>query len=178
MNLPFFRFHPEPLKTAAIVAEKITCECCGRDSEFKYEGPFYSEEDIEELCAECIARGEASKKFKGEFVDLESIERNCGDAVDPKLIDELVHRTPGFSGAQQERWIFFNGVPGVYEGDFCRVNAPFMTDDFWIRVKEFNEIRGQKEFEDLKNGTLLGGVSLHVFKDLNSDKRTAYFDYT
>ena len=66
-----------------------------------YTGPFYAVEDIEYLCPECISSGEAARKYDGGFQDDCSVD----DGVeDPARLDELIHRTPGYSGWQQEYW--------------------------------------------------------------------------
>ena len=43
----------------------------------------------------------AASKFDGEFQDPESTDR----VSDPDKLDELIHRTPGYFGWQQEYWI-------------------------------------------------------------------------
>ena len=43
----------------------------------------------------------AASKFDGEFQDPESTDR----VSDPDKLDELIHRTPGYCGWQQEYWI-------------------------------------------------------------------------
>lgn len=63
-ELPFFKYYPDPLKTGEFETdETVTCECCGKETDVYYTGPFYSVEDIEYLCPECIANGKASKKY-------------------------------------------------------------------------------------------------------------------
>ena len=66
-------------------------------------------EDIEYLCPECIASGEAARKYDGSFQDDCSVD----DGVEnPAQLDELIHRTPGYSGWQQEYW-------RAHCGDYC-----------------------------------------------------------
>ena len=43
----------------------------------------------------------AASKFDGEFQDPESTD--C--VSNPDKLDELIHRTPGYCGWQQEYWI-------------------------------------------------------------------------
>jgi hypothetical protein len=66
-------------------------------------------EDIECLCPECISSGEAARKYDGSFQDDCSVD----DGVeDPARLDELIHRTPGYCGWQQEYW-------RTHCGDYC-----------------------------------------------------------
>ncbi|MDE6313971.1 MAG: CbrC family protein [Lachnospiraceae bacterium] len=67
-----------------------------------YEGPFYSVETIDVLCPECIATGRAAEKFDGEFQDEGATDAD--EVMDEKKTDELIHRTPGYCGWQQEYW--------------------------------------------------------------------------
>ena len=112
LGLPFFRYHPNPLETGAFKesADGVVCDCCGKTTHiFYYKGPFFSEKDMDYLCPSCIASGEAARKFDGEFQD----EYSLDDGVDdPEKLDELIHRTPGYSGWQQEYW-------RAHCGDYC-----------------------------------------------------------
>ena len=61
------------------------------------------------LCPECIANGEAARKYDGSFQDDFSLDDGVND---PEKLDELIHRTPGYSGWQQEYW-------RAHCGDYC-----------------------------------------------------------
>lgn len=88
--------------------EPVTCPCCGRDTSVIYKGPFYSVDEVENLCPDCIASGAAAEKFDGEFQDSESVD----EVDDLDKLDELIHRTPGYCGWQQEYW-------RAHCNDFC-----------------------------------------------------------
>lgn len=99
--IPQFKYHPEPLKTGAFQqGEPHTCDCCGKETDIWYEGPFYSAEDVEYLCPDCIASGAAAEQFDGAFQDCESVD----EVSDPDKLTELICRTPGYHGWQQEYW--------------------------------------------------------------------------
>ncbi len=91
LGLPTFRYHPNPLETGAFEesADGVACDS------------FYAVEDIEYLCPECISSGEAARKYDGSFQDDFSLDDGVDD---PEKLDELIHRTPGYSGWQQEYW--------------------------------------------------------------------------
>ena len=111
LDLPFFKYHPNPLATGAFTQAQyaVVCDCCGCSTHIYYDGPFYSIEDINYLCPKCIASGAAAKKFDGAFQDDCCLEP---EVLDAEKIDELIHRTPGYSGWQQEYW-------RSHCGDFC-----------------------------------------------------------
>lgn len=132
-ELPFFKYHPDPLKTGTFKTdETVVCDCCGKETDVYYTRHFYSVEDVEYLCPECIANGEASKKFKGSFQD----DCSIGEVSDEKKIDELIHRTPGYCGWQQEYWV-------AHCDDFCAFIG-------YVGAKELEELGILEEV--IKNG--------------------------
>jgi uncharacterized protein len=103
--LPKFRFHPDPLATGSVKASKKKCVCCNRSRGHIYVGPVYSEKKYSEcICPWCIADGSAHRKLAVSFHDDAEVGGNEWDSVPRQSIDEVVFRTPGFSGWQQERW--------------------------------------------------------------------------
>ena len=96
-----FKYHPEPIKTGAFKTDKaVICECCGKETDIYYSNPFFSVEEVEFLCPECIKSGKASEKFDGAFHD----SCSCDEVDDEEKLNELCARTPGYSGWQQEYW--------------------------------------------------------------------------
>ena len=107
-KLPLFRYHPDPLSTGAVKQEKITCPVCKRTRAYYYDGPFYSEEEIEKICPWCIKDGTAAYKFDGCFVDIPSESEKC----DRLKLEELCYRTPSYTAWQQADW-------PTHCNDFC-----------------------------------------------------------
>lgn len=99
---PAFRYHPDPLATGSLVESTDECERCGQARGLNYVGPTYAVEEIETICAWCIADGSAAQEFDAEFSTVDG----APDDVPATVFDEVVHRTPGFAGWQQERWLF------------------------------------------------------------------------
>ncbi|MFL6138445.1 MAG: CbrC family protein [Frankiaceae bacterium] len=113
--LPAFRYHPDPVATGSVVPEAGRCGACGKERSHRYVGPSYGDEDPPEaLCPWCIADGTAAERFGLLFTDI--LARDDWSALTAQLRDELLHRTPGFSGWQPERWLPHHGVPAVYLG--------------------------------------------------------------
>ncbi len=109
-KLPVFKYHPDPFATGVFreLEEPAACPCCGKETDVVYEGPFYCVDEVEHLCPGCIASGAAAEKYDGAFQDSESTD----EVDDPAKLDELVSRTPGYCGWQQEYW-------RAHCGDFC-----------------------------------------------------------
>ena len=68
--LPFFKYHPDPLKTGSFqrVDEPAVCPCCGEKTPVIYTGPFYAIDNVEGLCPGCIASGAAAEKDRKSVV--------------------------------------------------------------------------------------------------------------
>ncbi len=111
VQFPKFRYHPDPVKTGAFLKSDsaVVCQCCNNPTDIYYSGPFYAEEEVDILCPACIANGEAAMKYDGEFQDEYSTD---DDVDDDERLDELIHRTPGYHGWQQEYW-------RAHCGDYC-----------------------------------------------------------
>jgi uncharacterized protein CbrC (UPF0167 family) len=117
--LPAFPYHPHPVGTGSVKPSDRQCVCCGRVRGFVYAGPAYSVEELDgSLCPWCIADGSAAERFGADFSDV----LDPPNDVPPELIEQVTKRTPGFSGWQQERWLFhcsdgaaFLGVVGRSE---------------------------------------------------------------
>jgi uncharacterized protein CbrC (UPF0167 family) len=106
MTLPKFTYHPDPLSTGSIEPSSKRCMCCGEARGYIYTGPVYAVDDLSEgVCPWCIADGSVHEKFDAEFTDAAGIGGNGEwDKVSDVIRDEVAHRTPGFSGWQQEQW--------------------------------------------------------------------------
>jgi uncharacterized protein len=101
MDLPVFKYHPDPILSGSFVKSKKKCECCGKKRGYIYTASAYCEEDLEEaLCPWCIADGSAHGKFYATFVD----EAAFPDDVPAAVVEEIAQRTPGYSSWQSEQW--------------------------------------------------------------------------
>ena len=101
-DLPAFKYHPDPVSTGAVVARQITCMCCGEARDHAYVGPAYSDEELDPLCPWCIADGSAAMQYDCEFTDVD----DAPESVPQPVRNAVSTSTPGFSGLQQERWLF------------------------------------------------------------------------
>ncbi|MCH1923526.1 CbrC family protein [Shewanella sp. C32] len=114
MELPFFKYHPHPLATRAIVKSDLSCECCGEARGYIYTASFYTAEQIDHICPWCIASGEAAKKYQGSYVD----DYPLLDANVPlEIVNEVCERTPGYHSWQQEIWQSHCGTACEFHGD-------------------------------------------------------------
>lgn len=173
LGLPFFRYHPNPLETKAFQhsSEDMVCNCCGKTTHVYYDSPFYSVEEINCLCPECISSGEAARKFDGAFQDETYLEKGVHDL--PKL-DELIHRTPGYSGWQQEYWrthcgdfCAFIGYVGVRELRALGLLDEVLDDPTW----------NNQDKEMILNSVNGGHIQCYLFKCLHCGRHLVWFDF-
>ncbi|MGA5290230.1 CbrC family protein [Streptomyces pseudogriseolus] len=100
-DLPFFRYHPDPLATGSIRASAGTCACCERGRGWVYTAAFYTAHDVTgPFCPWCIADGSAAERFEGDFADSYGL-----DGVSEDVLHEVTRRTPGFSAWQDPHWL-------------------------------------------------------------------------
>lgn len=172
LDLPFFKYHPNPLATGAFTQAQyaVVCDCCGCSTHIYYDGPFYSIEDINYLCPNCIASGAAAKKFDGDFQDDGCLEPKVLDA---EKIDELIHRTPGYSGWQQEYWCShcgdfcaFMGYVGAAELKALGVLDEVLDDPQW----------SEEEKDLIKTSVNGGSLQCYLFKCLHCGKHMVWMD--
>ena len=101
MDLPTFRYHPDPIASGSVKASDAICVCCKQAKGYVYAGPVYAEADYEEtICPWCIADGSAHESLDSTFVDSEAL----GNDVPADVIVEITARTPGYASWQAEQW--------------------------------------------------------------------------
>lgn len=120
MTLPDFKYHKDPVGSE--VFEKYSGECpvCSKAQGWKYVGPYYCYEDVENICPWCISSGAAYKKYALSFVDEQGPEKLDDDAK----LDELIHRTPGYFSAQGDPW-------PAHCNDFCKL----LGKTSWVEIE-------------------------------------------
>ena len=168
-----FKYHPDPLATEIFKNDKtITCECCGKETDVYYVGPFYTTSNAKRFCPECVSSGKAAEKFSGEFQDSESTD----EVSDPAKLDELIHRTPGYCGWQQEYWL-------AHCDDFCA----FLGYPEWDELEErglaeeveetYREDLCGVDFEDASEYLKNNSCGCYLFRCLHCGKHFIYIDF-
>jgi uncharacterized protein len=113
--LPYFRYHPDPIRTGAIVANDKVCMCYDRVRGFIYVDPVYSTNDLDEsLCPWCIADGSEATKLDASFADSYPLQRA---GIPKEVIEEVNLRTPGYVSWQQEHWLSHCNDACEFHGD-------------------------------------------------------------
>ena len=164
---------PKMLETGAFEESTtgVVCDCCGKETHIFYTNPFFSVEDIAYLCPECIANGEAARKYDGSFQDDFSLDDGVDDL---EKLDELIHRTPGYSGWQQEYWrahcgdyCAFLGYVGARELRALGALEDVLDDPMWDE-----EQKGM--IRESVNG---GHLQCYLFQCLHCGKHLVWMDF-
>lgn len=188
--LPYFKYHPEPIKTGAFITDDtVICDCCGKETNIYYEGPFFSVDDIEALCPWCIADGSASEKFEGDFQDLSSVEgilstydsngeySGYQSGVPKENLEELIRRTPGYQGWQQEHWLTHCGDLCAFIGYVGWEDIADKLDGFVSLAEDIGEIG--MNMDDLPNNlTNEGHCQGYLFKCCCCGKLRLHIDFS
>ena len=175
MDLPTFRYHPDPIATGAIKQSDAVCECCFQARGFVYTSHIYCPQAIEAICPWCIADGSAAEKFNGLFCD-DSPLAEAG--LTEEIIVEVSHRTPGFNSWQQEVWLSCCNDACEFHGDVTVAEAATMDIDAVTRA-----CHGKRpivsQFEDFKKHYRPGGnPAIYKWVCRHCGKVQHYADFT
>jgi uncharacterized protein len=124
--------------------------------------------EIEAICAWCIADGSAAREFEAEFTTVDGAPPDVPSAV----LDEILRRTPGFAGWQQERWLFH-----------CADGAEFLgrvgIEDVVNRPTVIQSLNADGWDEDtLQYLSADGDLTGYLFRCLHCRTELAYADST
>ncbi len=173
--LPKFIYHPDPISTGAIKESDAICDCCKKARGFVYTSSLYSPEEIEAICPWCIADGSAAKKFDGMFCDDYPLVE-AGIPMD--IIDEVIHRTPGFNSWQQEVWLTCCNDACAFHGDISKKELKEMTLDSFRAVFQDNRIN-ESFLEEFKENYVPGGSpAIYKWICCKCEKIQYYADYS
>ena len=119
---------------------------CGRSRGYIYVGPVYAVDALEEsVCPWCIADGSAAARFEAIFTDDQPVPAD----VRAEIVETVTTRTPGFSGWQQEHWLYH-----------CRDAAAFMGAVGWSELQSH-----PAALDDLRRGYADAGWSAEQIEE-------------
>ncbi|MGV3721340.1 MAG: CbrC family protein [Actinomycetota bacterium] len=178
MELPAFRYHPDPVATGSIVASTDECAACKRSRGYAYTGPIYARgaSDVS-LCPWCIADGSAHAKLGASFTDEDGVG-NYGDwdEVPREVVDEIATRTPGFTGWQQERWWTHCGDAAAYLGLAGRAEVEAYGSDLIAALQTDTGLDGEEWTGYFQALDAEGSPTAYVFRCLHCAQLGGYSD--
>jgi uncharacterized protein len=152
MELPSFKYHPDPLATGSIVKRQARCDCCGEVRDFIYDGLPYNEElegDVT-ICPWCISDGRAHEKLGLEFNDPGAVggyDWALRKTVPTEIKEEVAYRTPGFCSWQQEKWLVHCNDACVFLGPSGRQEIEAIGSQELIDSLQEDIQMDEEEFE-------------------------------
>jgi uncharacterized protein len=179
MNIPAFKYHPDPLATGSVKPSETQCECCGRQRGHIYVGPVYAVEELSEcICPWCIADGSAHTKFDAEFTDSAGVGGNDESSEIPnEVVEEVAFRTPGFSGWQQEHWLCCCGDAAAFVGRAGHAELDRQWPDAIPSIRQDCGMEDDEEWEDFFSALDKdGSPTAYVFRCLHCGKHLGYTD--
>lgn len=140
MELPKFRYFPDPLGEGSIKISDKQCIVCQQNRGYIYTSYVYApREYFECICPWCITDGSAHDNLgvyfnSGDFVG----GGGMWEVVEPAIVDEITNRTPSFNGWQLEMWF-----------THCRDAAAFLGRVGYLELF----IAGQDAIEAIRDST-------------------------
>lgn len=168
---PFFRYHPDPIANGVFVEEDSpkVCQCCGKQETLICEGPFYTDEELEFICPECIANGKAAEKYDMDFCEILKRDRIKNE----KKTEELLHHNPGYYSWNGGIWLSHCNDYCIYEGQIFYeellergLEEELKNDYYWKR----------SGYEDIETTLNNRWIQLHLFTCPHCGKHLFYTD--
>ncbi len=173
MDLPKFKYHPDPIKTGAIEKTEEECECCGKQRGYRAVSTIYAIEEVETICPWCISDGSAASKFDGEFSDSHPL---LSDGIDKNIVEEVCERTPSFISWQQERWLSHCGDACEFHGDAEKSDLEALSGEELSKFLSEEYIKEEMWPEILNNYRQSGSLAVYKFKCRGCEKNKFYSD--
>lgn len=177
-SLPTFRYHLDPIGSGSVVTSVKKCKCCRKARGFIYEGPTYSEDDLDEaLCPWCIADGSAFEKYDVTFVSSEAFDEDASDDA----MNAICERTPGFNAWQTEKWPSCCGEPAAFVTpagyEQIHTKYPRLEGELMMYIVHQMEISGGAATRTLHSLQRDQSPTAFIFKCLHCDGMPAYIDW-
>ncbi|HEV8367546.1 MAG TPA: CbrC family protein [Pyrinomonadaceae bacterium] len=180
MDLPTFKYHPDPLATGSIEPSSQECLACGQARGFIYKGlPYAEQELIDAFCPWCIADGKAHEQFGAEFVDAAGVGGyGLWQPVSDEIVGEVAYRTPGFIGWQQEKWFTHCRDAGEFLGRAGKGELLAFGSEAIRAIKEeigFEDKEWEEYFASLDKE---GEPTAYIFRCRHCGALGGYSDFT
>lgn len=150
MELPKFKYHPDPVSTGSIVESEAKCVCCGEVRGYVYSVTIYGDENYDHcICPWCIADGSAHKKLGITFMNEDAVGGDVDwDRVPESVVEEITQRTPAFTGWQPEQWLTHCGDAAQFLGLAGRKELEAFGPDPVAGIKENSDLE-DAEWDDV-----------------------------
>jgi uncharacterized protein len=177
MELPTFKYHPDPISTGSIIESQAQCVCCGQMRGFVYCGPVYAIVDYDtSICPWCIADGSAHERLHAEFSDSGGVGGHHGPRLPKAIVEEVAFRTPGFAGWQQEIWMACCNDAAAFLGPAGKRELLRKWPGAIPSIRQESGIDDSYWSEYYEALNIDGGPTAYVFQCLHCRKLLGYSD--
>jgi uncharacterized protein CbrC (UPF0167 family) len=165
---PKFRYHPDPVSTGSVEKCDDACGRCGLARGYIYVGPVYCEQEpTDAICPWCIADGSAAEALDAEFSDPHPLAKAN---LDPKIIDSVTKRTPGYTTWQGEEWQACCQDACAFLGDAEQADLKSLPTDERQRLLARMGLDEEELVEIVENYQVGGSPAFYKFKCLHCGK--------
>jgi uncharacterized protein CbrC (UPF0167 family) len=153
MELPKFKYHPDPVSTGSIVESEAECACCGKARGYVNCVLVFADKEYDNcICPWCIADGSAHEKLGVTFIDEDAVGGyGDWDNVPKKVIAEITQRTPAFNAWQSEQWWTHCGDAAQFLGLAGRKELEAFGPDAVAGIKANSDLE-DAEWDDMYAG--------------------------
>jgi uncharacterized protein CbrC (UPF0167 family) len=179
MSLPKFKYHPDPVGTGHIEESDTECVCCGQARGYIYVGPVFAQDELDDsICPWCIQDGSAYEEFNASFTDEDGFTTAEGEPADlpEEVVDEVAHRTPGFTGWQQERWLACCDDAAAFIGQAGHAELKSKYRDAIPGLRAESGLDDEEWESFYQSLTKEGSPTAYVFRCLHCRQYLAYAD--
>jgi uncharacterized protein CbrC (UPF0167 family) len=180
MELPDFRYHPDPLRTGSIKESDAVCIVCKQARGYVYAlTPYGKGEYTACICPWCIADGTAHEQLQVEFNDAAAIGGwGQWSHVAPAVIEAVAYRTPGFAGWQGEMWFTHCGDAAAFLGVVGHKELLEAGPEAIAAIRQAVSYVGDDEWEPfLRSLDKNGSPTAYLFRCLHCGAYGGYADY-
>jgi uncharacterized protein len=177
-SFPKFPYHPDPRGTGFVIESAARCLACEAARGYVYTGHVASVHELQgALCPWCISDGRAARAFDARFTD---IGGELPDDVPAEVIEQITRRTPGFTGWQQEHWLYHCGDGAAFLGLVGRKELEPYPDAIEVLRHEHDEYNWPPdEVEEYLAGLDKDGQpTAYLFQCRRCGQHLAYSDFT
>src|SRR5262249_30460860 len=150
MDLPKFKYVPDPVALGVIVESGAECPCCAKSRGYAYTGIVFADKEYENcICPWCIADGSAHEKLGVTFIDDDAVGGyGAWDEVPEAVVAEITERTPVFSSWQSTQWWTHCGDAAQFLGAVGRKELEAFGSDAVAGIRTNSELE-ESAWEDV-----------------------------
>jgi uncharacterized protein len=178
MDLPKFKYYPDPVASGDIVESDAACACCGEARGYVYAGTVFADKDYNNcICPWCIADGSAHQKLGATFIEDGAVGGyGDWDDVPEEVAAEINERTPVFSSWQPTQWWTHCGDAAQFLGAVGRKELDAFGPKAVAAIKANSELTGvdwEDVYPDLDKD---GSPTAYLFRCSKCNKFGGFWD--